>query len=988
MEDLTGLDWTVSHLTPKVQKPPPMNPISYYSSLRPTPPLSGRSTPSAAETSGYAFKPPPKPASRSNSSTPANDSFANLVTFNTPQSSANGSSLKNVSLHDQQKKILEKREREQTLRNKQLAPVFGHLDGDFLESLGSGRRTPNRITTPPTYTGTDEYGGQKLSSAINKPFISIGKASRHPDSKAYKNSEVDLLSVFDSPSPAQKLNRLSTDKLSSSNGYGIDINGGFPGDLASSEPLHKSDGASRGPTLALDDDPFGLGTTETKTADRTEIAAQSIDDDDILGLLGRPVSDFPAIQEDKKCSEEPINVDMSDQMDHAMAELIDMGFGPEKSKEALESTESGTNVQAAIGWLLSQAHEDAVRKSKSYRKQETKDFELEAGQPRMAPRRTNPRRSQSSGSDTVKPAWLQKQKQQNADQRRQESRSPVNGEKDPGKYAAELGTNLFKTANSLWKTGTKKLNQAVSELNSDSDSSQPKWMKDVQFRSDSGRPRLRDPRTELSSGDEEKFSQRPATIRPPKVTDEALLLESSNARPPRKPTRPGKVVASPWISGSSSDQSPILTKPYEQEKPHPKVLHQPRNFVQKAKVTKQSVEEQASNAYISPARRKKPPQKPALHEPDLLFDTGNHISEPRPQATQTKSSIQLDLHTSPKTSAPIRTSPPIRTIPPVTSSALQTSTTKRQDGTSAFKRGDYALATTFYSSALSALPPTHPLTIVLLTNRSLAHLKTGDPKSSIVDSKSALSLIGPSRGALETIDLGDDEGAKDMQTFWAKAMTRQAEALEELERWSDAATIWRTCVEAGVGGATSIAGRNRCEKAIAGPASQHSRKPRTAAPTLPSPKPIPKSSALDDLSAYPARSSASVSLSTTSSIEAITRLRKANAAAERLDDEKFALADQVSDRLTRWRAGKEGNLRALLASLDTVLWEGAGWKKVGMGELIVPGKVKVVYMRGIGKVHPDKVIFLSSGPFSPSFGCSGTASVYRTWKLQANHPGF
>ena len=41
--------------------------------------------------------------------------------------------------------------------------------------------------------------------------------------------------------------------------------------------------------------------------------------------------------------------------------------------------------------------------------------------------------------------------------------------------------------------------------------------------------------------------------------------------------------------------------------------------------------------------------------------------------------------------------------------------------------------------------------------------------------------------------------------------------------------------------------------------------------------------------------------------------------------------------------------------MDGVLWEGAGWKKVGMSDLIMPNKVKIIYMKAIGKVHPDKV---------------------------------
>ncbi|KAK5241498.1 auxilin-like clathrin-binding protein required for normal clathrin function, partial [Exophiala xenobiotica] len=56
-----------------------------------------------------------------------------------------------------------------------------------------------------------------------------------------------------------------------------------------------------------------------------------------------------------------------------------------------------------------------------------------------------------------------------------------------------------------------------------------------------------------------------------------------------------------------------------------------------------------------------------------------------------------------------------------------------------------------------------------------------------------------------------------------------------------------------------------------------------------------------------------------------------------------------------WKGGKADNLRALLGSLDNVLWEGSGWKKISMADLVLPAKVKVQYMKGIAKVHPDKI---------------------------------
>jgi len=60
-----------------------------------------------------------------------------------------------------------------------------------------------------------------------------------------------------------------------------------------------------------------------------------------------------------------------------------------------------------------------------------------------------------------------------------------------------------------------------------------------------------------------------------------------------------------------------------------------------------------------------------------------------------------------------------------------------------------------------------------------------------------------------------------------------------------------------------------------------------------------------------------------------------------------------------WKSGKENNLRALVASLENVLWPELGWVKVGMRELVTPSQVKIRYTKAIAKVHPDKVCPIS-----------------------------
>ena len=387
----------------------------------------------------------------------------------------------------------------------------------------------------------------------------------------------------------------------------------------------------------------------------------------------------------------------------------------------------------------------------------------------------------------------------------------------------------------------------------------------------------------------------------------------------------------------------------------PKLAQQTKSEDPRLKLSRQALEEQTSQAYISPARRKRPILEPRPAEENLI----RNVSSTAVSTSQVepKSVIQIQTRHPP----PLAKHPTVkaRKIPPLSSIALHASTSHRHAGTSAYKLGNYAQATASYTSSLSSLPQSHPLTVLLLTNRALTHLKTGDPKACISDADAALAVIGPLKGDGELVDLGSEEGSKVMTDFWGKAMTRKAEALEQLEKWDDAAKIWRECVEAGVGDNTSIQGRNRCEKAVSSGGSQSIpavQKPQPAIRKPPS-KSKPMGTTLNDLSGIRRAD-------VPSSAEAVNRLRAANAEAERVDDEKFALADSVDERLTKWRKGKEGNLRALLGSLDNVLWEGAGWRKVGMSELIVPGKVKVAYMKGISKVHPDKVCFSA-----PSLRC-------------------
>ncbi|XP_059472431.1 cyclin-G-associated kinase isoform X2 [Neocloeon triangulifer] len=59
-------------------------------------------------------------------------------------------------------------------------------------------------------------------------------------------------------------------------------------------------------------------------------------------------------------------------------------------------------------------------------------------------------------------------------------------------------------------------------------------------------------------------------------------------------------------------------------------------------------------------------------------------------------------------------------------------------------------------------------------------------------------------------------------------------------------------------------------------------------------------------------------------------------------------------KIVEWTDGKEKNIRALLCSLHTVLWEGTTWKTVGMHQLVTAAEVKKTYRKACLAVHPDK----------------------------------
>lgn len=67
--------------------------------------------------------------------------------------------------------------------------------------------------------------------------------------------------------------------------------------------------------------------------------------------------------------------------------------------------------------------------------------------------------------------------------------------------------------------------------------------------------------------------------------------------------------------------------------------------------------------------------------------------------------------------------------------------------------------------------------------------------------------------------------------------------------------------------------------------------------------------------------------------------------------------DPVAIKIRDWTDGKERNIRALLGSLNDVLWEGAEkWQQPRMADLLSAVQVKKSYYKACLVVHPDKQV--------------------------------
>ncbi|KAF9432665.1 hypothetical protein BGZ76_010495 [Entomortierella beljakovae] len=411
---------------------------------------------------------------------------------------------------------------------------------------------------------------------------------------------------------------------------------------------------------------------------------------------------------------------------------------------------------------------------------------------------------------------------------------------------------------------------------------------------------------------------------------------------------------------SDSDDDEVFVGRQEQREQEKR--KQQQQYQQQSQQKSRQDKEDFQDTYVSSSRRgahnSTPKQQKSLFEDDVPSSRFTSSSNSRSNTSSSASSSRPTTHTpSPLPPKPTR---PQRVLVQASSQQLAESNNFKEKGNEVFKLGQFGQAAELYLRASQTLPSSHIQLIVIQNNRAAALLKTGDYRETVVECDRTILMVQGSDGQGHHDVLPESVGVN-LKDHLGKALMRRATAYENLEKYKEARNDWAKLKELEPGHRNAAEGHRRCEKALAVMNGE-------GATSVPAVRKTPVSSASSN-SAFRATSSpmqdifashqqsnneAKVRADLNKS-EGVSKLRQTAALQEKEEDEKLRLRDHVDQKMVMWKAGKEDNVRALIASLGSVLWEGAGWKPVGMHELVTPSQVKIKYMRAIGKVHPDKL---------------------------------
>ncbi|PON54949.1 DnaJ domain containing protein [Parasponia andersonii] len=89
--------------------------------------------------------------------------------------------------------------------------------------------------------------------------------------------------------------------------------------------------------------------------------------------------------------------------------------------------------------------------------------------------------------------------------------------------------------------------------------------------------------------------------------------------------------------------------------------------------------------------------------------------------------------------------------------------------------------------------------------------------------------------------------------------------------------------------------------------------------------------------------------------KALAEKNRRDLLAQKEQAERHRLAETLDIEVKRWSSGKEGNLRALLSTLQYILGPDSGWQPIPLTDLLTAAAVKKTYRKATLFVHPDKL---------------------------------
>lgn len=737
---------------------------------------------------------------------------------------------------------------------------------------------------------------------------------------------------------------------------------------AASSPAPAPPRARPQPTTISAKDPFDFSDFEDPGASQTsafggddlrppQATFGDESEDDFLGALGRPV---PAKTTQAAAGEEPRSAARPRPQSkprhqsrpqrsvspppHLLGQIVEMGFSPQQAREALAATSTGLDVQAALDSLLGgqggaassqQRHEEEDRRmAMRMQNDEHRDIEMEEYEERERRHRAARSQSRREAAGEAPPSRV--------------GAAAAGAENDWQKQAdllysqaSELGANVFSRANAFWSQAKAQAQKTLDEQRSAANSGRGTPDQQAGEASSSGRGspaswarRLggqeRKPKADWQAGGKPRWM-----VEAEAAGEESTSMEAESAPGAAKAEKDASSEATGNFKDSDNedeqDQPPVsflgqATRHSAKQSPIPTPTATQSDVHAPPAARFKAEQSQASppKAYVSSARWGRSKATPAAAAPAAQASTKSKAPPPK----SSRSIAAEDSQPYPSRAA-----------------------SHKERGNEAFKKGAYGDAEASYTAALDALGSQTSLRRVpLLNNRANAKIKNGDASGAAHDSTTVIELIAggksnelwrPSREEALPAALASEVNLRDS---YGKALLRRAQASETMERYVPALKDWERLVmyerEEGSGTANGVrnmrAGKDgiqRCRNMMGG------KEKKAGLPTK-----------------TPAAARASVSAVARAEEAGRQRVR-AQAAAQAAEDlEAHSLKDSVDARILAWSAGKETNIRALLTSLDMVVWEGLGWKKVGMNEVLTEPQVKKVYTKAIARLHPDKLI--------------------------------